>query len=156
MAPKCAWMEIHLDSQQRSLSSFQLPWKSSEPLCMVRNICSGWCALLLSWFKGFMWFYCRWMTDNSLNESSKLRKILSTTNVISDRGCLSHDILAIRAHPKEVVYLYSGHSHPRHASNRIADPKPCITVIRNENTRHFLLTWSHSAAKKVRKIHGTK
>lgn len=58
--------------------------------------------------------------------------------------------LLIRALPKEMVYLYSQHSHPRNASSQITSPKLCITVIQKENIWHFLLTSSHSAAKKVK------
>lgn len=58
--------------------------------------------------------------------------------------------LLIRALPKEMVYLYSQHSHPRNVSSQIANPKLCITVIQNENIWHFLLTLSHSAAKKIK------
>lgn len=64
---------------------------------------------------------------------------LSIASLSSDGLCLSLDLLVIRAHPKEVLYLYSGHSHHMNVSNHIAGPKPCIMVIQNENILNFLL-----------------
>lgn len=63
--------------------------------------------------------------------------------------------LLIRALPKEMVYLYSRHCHPRNVSSQIANPKLCITVIWNENIWQFSAN-IESLCCQENKVHGTK